>query len=575
MNAIRRLPEYLVNQIAAGEVIERPAAVVKELVENAIDAGSKQVQVWVQGDGQALIQVSDDGRGMTAAEAVLALERHATSKLPSDDLSHITTLGFRGEALPAIAAVSRLTLTTQHAEQPAITVVVEGGTITQPVQPAPPRCGTVITVRDLFYATPARLKFLKSARSEVAAIVDVLTRLALAYPTVGLTLRLDDRERLALLPAAAAHAATAWRDRVRTVMGEAFWEHSVPVAASVEGMSLDGWVARPTWHHATQAWQYLLVNQRPLRDKLMLAAVRAGYHDLLPAGRYPAVVLRLTIDPTAVDMNVHPTKAEVRFRDANMVRDMIRRSVRDALAQGSQTSAAGFTTPALAPVLTLREESFDSVAAAVPLMAPSYSADNDAGLWRQQPLGEALAQIARTYIIAETASGMVLVDQHAAHERIVYEQLKSSYAAATPKTQLLLIPQVVRLTSEQVQALQAQAGELQKIGLRFEVLNETVLALQEVPALLVDADWPAIITDLAALYSDDQAVPDADAPAHRVCSRVACHYSVRAGRQLNTTEMNALLRQMEQTPNTGQCNHGRPTHIILTRDELEKLFARR
>ncbi|MDE2384397.1 MAG: DNA mismatch repair endonuclease MutL [Alphaproteobacteria bacterium] len=586
---IRKLPESTINRIAAGEVLERPASAVKELVENAIDAGATRIDVVFRGGGKALIRVTDNGFGMAPEEMMLALERHATSKLADDELIRIETLGFRGEALPSIASVSRLSLTS-HAggSDEAHGLSVVAGAISGPA-PARLEQGTEVEVRDLFYATPARLKFLKSDRSEVAEALDVMRRLALAHPSIGFTFATEDRIWLDVPEAEAA------KPRVARIMGTEFMANALPVAHAGDDIRVEGFASLPTFARGSASMQFAFVNGRPVRDKLVSGAIKGAYADVLPPGRYASVVLFIDCAPSRVDVNVHPAKTEVRFRDPGFVRGLVVSAIKRALAaaavkpdtsksfstlsafaggQGAVPSNAPFnsTTPrpsALAlqtafamqlPPGGLAEGQGLEPAAQAPL--PSY------------PLGMARAQIHDSYIVAQTATGLILVDQHAAHERIVYERLKRERSSGGIAVQPLLVPQVVDLDPASVATLDSLSADLAAAGLKAEAFGPGAMLVREVPAALAKANMPAL---LQAIVDDAADMKQANTVAERInhmLATMACHYSVRAGRPLRIDEMNALLREMEITPNAGQCNHGRPTFIALEMKDIERLFGR-
>jgi DNA mismatch repair protein MutL len=596
--AIRQLPAVVVNRIAAGEVVERPAAAVKELIENAIDAGARRVEVTLRDGGASLILVSDDGVGMDAAELVLAVERHCTSKLPDDDLQHIRTLGFRGEALPSIGAVSRLSIVSrQRGAAAAFKVAVEGG-VKSKVEPAALGAGTRVEVRDLFYATPARLKFLKSVRAERDAAVDVVERLAMAYPSVAFTVIGDEEKPLLRMTAAGPDLAgqsaeDIRRARLGAILGRDFADNALAIDAAREGFRLTGLAGLPTLNRATARDQYLFVNGRPVRDKLLAGAVRGAYQDFLARDRHPMVALFLTGPEEDIDVNVHPAKAEVRFRDAALVRGLIVGALRTALAaaghRASTTVAAqalsafqpvawhprGGAAPALALAPGLAE-------AAAPYQAPLAAAapavravEVPASDMTAHPLGAACAQLHETYIVAQTADGLVIVDQHAAHERLVYERMKAEIAATGVKRQILLIPEVVELDPADGARLVTRAAELAELGLVIEAFGPGAIVVREVPALLGETDVKGLVRDLADEVAELGGALSLKERLEHVCGTIACHGSVRAGRRLNQTEMNALLREMEATPHSGQCNHGRPTYVALSLAEIEKLFGRR
>ncbi|HYE49941.1 MAG TPA: DNA mismatch repair endonuclease MutL [Azospirillaceae bacterium] len=636
---IRRLPETLVNRIAAGEVVERPAAAVKELVENALDAGARRIDVTLRDGGKALIAVVDDGGGMGPAELELAVERHATSKLPGDDLLNIHTLGFRGEALPSIGAVSRLTITSRTADaDSAWSILVEGGAKGAP-QPAAHARGTRVEVRDLFFATPARLKFLKATRTESDHAVDAVERLAMAHPHVAFTVN-DDGRVPVRLAAASGELMEARLSRLGAIMGREFQENALPVDAVREGVRLTGYIGLPTLNKATSAGQYLFVNGRPVRDKLLVGAVRGAYADFLARDRHPMLALFLEIPCEQVDVNVHPAKTEVRFRDSNLVRGLIVGALKHALAAAghrASTTVAQATLASLTPRTGPQSSFTDAYPQGAypqhePSRAPAFGwqpqrgpahspAHVPAGLaqaaaafqaplagghpvWapppselpdmplapgarastpeaepealRAFPLGAARAQLHNTYIVAQTADGIVIVDQHAAHERLVYERVKEAMVAGGVKRQLLLIPEVVELDPADAERLGERSDELAELGLCLEAFGTGAVVVREVPALLGPrADIKGLVKDVADELAE---LGDAHALKERleaVCSSMACHGSVRAGRPLNLDEMNALLRQMEATPHSGQCNHGRPTYVELKLADIERLFGRR
>jgi DNA mismatch repair protein MutL len=595
---IRQLPEGMVNRIAAGEVVERPASVVKELLENALDAGARRVEVVTDGGGRRLIRVTDDGTGMTARDLALAVERHATSKLPDDDLLDIRTLGFRGEALPSIGAVARLTITTRHADEPhAWAITVDGGTKCE-VKPAALGEGTRVEVRDLFYATPARLKFLKSDRTESEAIREVVRRLAMSRPDVAFTLA--GEERAGVTWAAALPGPTGRLARLADVLGAEFRANAVEVQGGRDGFAIAGFAALPTLSRANALGQYLFVNGRPVRDKLLIGVVRGAYADYLPRDRHPLVALFVTLDPREVDVNVHPAKAEVRFRDPALVRSLLIGALREALGREGQraaTTGGSATIAAFRPAGTPRTGSWDwrrsparpplparggfaeAAQAVFDVGAPSadarYEISEPAPDLLDRPLGAARAQVHETYIVAQTRDGLVIVDQHAAHERIVYERMKAALERQGIARQILLIPEIVELDETDVERILARAAELARYGLAIEPFGPGAVAVRETPALLGEIDARALVRDL----SEHMAEWDATLPLERslmhVAATMACYGSVRAGRRLKPEEMNALLREMEATPNSGQCNHGRPTYVELKLTDIERLFGRK
>jgi len=594
---IRQLAANVVNRIAAGEVVERPASAVKELVENALDAGATRIEIVTDGGGRRLVRVTDDGSGMTRGDLALAVERHATSKLPDDDLLAIATLGFRGEALPSIGAVARLAIATRHASEPhAWTIEVDAGAKSE-VHPAALNAGTRVEVRDLFYATPARLKFLKTDRTEAEAIRDVVRRLAMSRPDVAFTLAGEERAPVtwgAALPGGAGRLA-----RLGDVLGAEFRQNAVAVQGGREGLVIEGWAALPTYTKGNALSQYLFVNGRPVRDRLMLGAVRAAYADYLPRDRHPVVALFITVEPREVDVNVHPAKTEVRFRDAGLVRASIVRALSEALARDAQrtaTTGGEATIAAFRPNLAPRrgwdwrgspafpiqgatalagfaeaaQAAFDTGAPAVAQIVAEAAPD-----LVDRPLGAARAQLHETYIVAQTRDGIVIVDQHAAHERIVYERMKAALERDGVARQILLIPEIVELDEADVERLTARADELAKFGLVIEPFGPGAVAVSETPSLLGETDAQALVRDLAEHLAEwDEALPLERRLMH-VAATMACHGSVRAGRRLKADEMNALLREMEATPNSGQCNHGRPTYVELKLSDIERLFGRK
>ena len=607
---IQRLPETVVNRIAAGEVIERPASAVKELVENSLDAGARHIDVVVRDGGKSLISVVDDGCGMSRDDLALAIERHATSKLPDYDLTAIGSLGFRGEALPSIGAVSRLSITTRTAtDDSAWLLRVEGGAVDGP-EPAAHPAGTRVEIRDLFYATPARLKFLRTTRTETQQITETIHRLAMARPDVAFTFADETRTRIRL-GAEQGDLLETRLQRLAGVMGREFAQNAMSIDAEREGIRLTGYAGLPTLNRGNAAMQFLFVNGRPVKDRLLVGAVRGAYADFLSRDRHPLVALFLEVAPRAVDVNVHPAKAEVRFRDVGLVRGLIVGALKHALAEAghraSTTVAAtalgalrpgaggtaatasggagyGYAPPRPSPGLAEQAMAYQAplgnVAAfppAAPAPAPaSADAAEEAETDPQAyPLGAARAQVHGTYVVAQTADGIVVVDQHAAHERLVYEQMKTAMAADGVARQGLLIPEVVELDEGAVERLAARAGELAELGLVFEGFGPGAVIVRETPAILGKVDTAGLMRDLADELAELGETFGLKERLEAVCSTMACHGSVRAGRRLNVDEMNALLREMEATPHSGQCNHGRPTYVELKLADIEKLFGRR
>lgn len=599
--SIRRLPETLVNQIAAGEVVERPASALKELVENSLDAGARNIDIQLREGGRTLIAVTDDGGGMTADELVLAVERHATSKLPDDDLVHIKSLGFRGEALPSIGAVARVSITSRaRGADGAWTLRVEGGHVSEP-EPAAHAQGTRIEVRDLFFATPARLKFLKSARTELTHAVEMVNRLAMAHPGVGFTLA-DEKRTVVRLAPAQGDLFTQRLDRLGQVMGRAFFDNSIAVEAEREGVRLTGHIGLPTLNRGNAAQQYMFVNGRPVRDKLFYGALRGAYRDFLAHDRYPYVALYLQVPPDLVDVNVHPAKTEVRFQDPGLVRGLIVGALKHALADAGHRASTTVSDQALGAAQPhvpgmahqIQSRTFtqggggtrglaDRAAAfQAPLgqldQTPSarYEETEDAGEGAEDfPLGVARGQLHETYIVAQTGDGIVIVDQHAAHERLVYERMKAAISSGTLPSQGLLLPEVVELDEGGAARLGLHIDEFKTLGLVLEPFGEGAIVVRETPAMLGNIDVHKLVRDLADDLTQWGEANLLDEKLADVAATMACHGSVRAGRRLNAPEMNALLREMEATPHSGQCNHGRPTYVELKLADIEKLFGRR
>ena len=599
---VRQLPEQIVNRIAAGEVVERPASAVKELVENAIDAGATRIEVFTDGGGRRRIGITDDGAGMTRSDLALAVDRHATSKLDDENLLRIRTLGFRGEALPSIGAVSRLSITTRHTSEPhAWSLNVDSGSKSD-ITPAALTAGTRVEVNDLFYATPARLKFLKTDRTEAEAIREVVRRLAMARPDIAFSL--SGEERAPVTWAAALPGAAGQLTRLGDILGADFRANAIEVRAEREGAVVEGFAAAPALTRANALGQYLFVNGRPVRDKLILGAVRAAYADYLPRDRHPVVALFVTLDTQEVDANVHPAKTEVRFRNSGLVRSLIVHALKDGLAREGKRTAAnsgGAAIMSFRPGSATRgwdsRRSPNYPAAFDGSAAPDYtnafaevaqsvfdtgtpSADvrpneTPAGDLLDRPLGAARTQIHETYIVSQTRDGLIVVDQHAAHERIVYEKLKALIERNGVQRQMLLIPEIVEMDEATVEKLVARADELEKFGLVIESFGPGAVAVRETPSLLGKTNAASLLRDLSEHMAEwDEALPLERRLMH-VAATMACHGSVRAGRILKPEEMNALLREMEVTPNSGQCNHGRPTYVELKLADIEKLFGRR
>ncbi|KUL96913.1 DNA mismatch repair protein MutL [Bosea sp. WAO] len=603
---VRRLDPVLVDRIAAGEVIERPAAAAKELVENALDAGARSIAVTIAAGGRELIRVVDDGAGMTPEDLALSVERHATSKLPDGDLFAIRSLGFRGEALPSIGSVARLSITTRRREAAqGVALVVEAG-VKGPVRPAAAALGTRIEVSDLFIFTPARLKFLKSDRAEAQAVSDMLRRLAIAHPEVRFSL---EGEHVSAFdwPTEPIGAEGRLR-RLGRALGRDFPENALPVEAEREGVRLSGFAGLPTFHRGTSAGVHMAVNGRPVRDKLLLSAVRGAYADVVPSDRHPVLYLDVLCDPAAVDVNVHPAKSEVRFRDPALVRGLVVSSLKATLASAGHraTSTGGARTlEAFRAVFSgggsgggagsIQRPNFGSVAdwrmpepaaRAEPLQSgfsdfAMPSADARAHLAEpaqdalDRPLGAARAQVHGTYLIAQTRDGMVIVDQHAAHERLVYERLKAEREKSGIARQPLLLPEVVELDPVDADRLNAAAPDLASLGLVIESFGPGAVLVREAPAAIAGGNLQGVVRDVADALAEHGDAGSLERRLDHVLATMACHNSVRAGRRLRPEEMDALLREMEATPNSGQCNHGRPTYVELKLADIEKLFGRR
>ena len=600
---IRQLDDAAINRIAAGEVVERPASAVKELVENAIDAGARRITVEIADGGKTLIRVTDDGCGMAPGDLPLALSRHATSKIDGSDLLDIQSFGFRGEALPSLGAVGRLTIQSRAAGLDGAELTVAGGAMSA-VKPSALNGGTVVTLRDLFYATPARLKFLRSDRAEAQAIGDVVRRLAMAEPSVGFTLR--------NVSGGADHVTfradpeqgdlfDALRGRLTTVMGREFTENALSIDADREGIRLTGLAALPTYSRGSAVAQYVFVNGRPVRDKLLIGALRGAYADFLSRDRHPAVALFVDCDPHKVDVNVHPAKSEVRFRDPGLVRGLIVSGLRHALADAghrASSTVAAATLGAFRPeapsqprIYQMDRPSSAARSAAWAAQAPGFSEigqDFSARVVETDtpgpehpnpgsetlPLGAARGQVHENYIIAQTADGIVIVDQHAAHERLVYEKLKRQMAENGVAAQALLIPEIVDLSPDDIARLLSVSGELSRMGLTLDPFGGGAVAVRETPALLGEVNARALVLDILDELSDSGSTQLVQDKLEAILSRVACHGSIRSGRRMRAEEMNALLREMEATPHSGQCNHGRPTYVELKLADIERLFGR-
>lgn len=590
---IRQLDEAAINRIAAGEVVERPASAVKELVENALDAGASRIAIDYTDGGKTLIRVTDDGCGMTAEDLPLALSRHATSKIDGSDLLDIRSFGFRGEALPSLGAVGRLTLTSRAAGHDAAQIICDGGRLS-PVRPAALTRGTVVELRDLFHATPARLKFLRSDRAEAQAIAEVVKRLAMAEPAIGFTLSEITPEgprTILRLDPEQGDLFDALHRRLTRLLGADFTANALPIDATRDGLTLLGYAALPTYSRGSSTQQYLFVNGRPVTDRLLIGALRAAYFDVLSRDRHPAAVLNLIVDPERVDVNVHPAKAEVRFREPDAARSLIITALRGALAaaapRGTTTIASG-TLAAFRPEPAFRP-SQPALSAAFTAQAPQGFAEQPQARIAEtlaqpvveaypapaHPLGAARAQLHENWIIAQTADGIVIVDQHAAHERLVYERLKAQLAAQGIARQPLLIPDIVTLSPSDAALILSAAPALAEAGLIVEPFGGSAVAITETPAILGPVDGGALLRDVLDELTDSGHSTLTRARIDAVLSRMACHGSVRSGRLMRPEEMNALLREIESTPNSGQCNHGRPTFVELKLHDIERLFGRR
>ena len=588
---IRQLNETAINQIAAGEVVERPASAIKELVENAIDAGASRIEVEYADGGKSLIQVTDNGCGIMADDLLLAMSRHATSKIDGSDLLNIQSFGFRGEALPSLGAVGKLTLTSRTAVSTGAELQVNGGKFS-PVRPVAMQPGTRATLRDLFYATPARLKFLRSDRAEAQAIADVVKRLAMAEPTIAFSLRDTGTGRMVFqVQSEQGDMFSALRGRLGQLMGRDFVVNAIAVDAEREDITLTGFAALPTYSRGAAVAQFIFVNGRPVRDKLLLGAVRGAYVDFLSRARHPAVALFVECDPSRVDVNVHPAKSEVRFREPATVRGLIVSGLRHALAEVghrasttvSDAALGAFTAqPQVQPRiyqmdrprnalgysgLVETETMFDGQPSARIEEVPQLEAQH-------RPLGAARAQLHENYILSQTYEGLVIVDAHAAHERLVYEKLKAQMVEEGVRAQALLIPEVINLSDGDMALLLEQAETLTQLGLCIEPFGRGAVVVQSVPAILGHVDVNRLVLDIVDELSDGGSSQSLQSRLDAILSRVACHGSVRTGRRMQADEMNALLREMEATPHSGQCNHGRPTYVSLAMADIEKLFGR-
>lgn len=610
---IHQLSETLINQIAAGEVIERPASAAKELIENAIDAGASRIEIATAGGGKALLRVTDNGSGMSPDDLALAVKRHCTSKI-NDSLDDVRTLGFRGEALPSIGSVARLTIQSRTNDAPeGSQISVLGGRV-EPVRPTPANRGTVVEVRDLFFATPARLKFMKSEKAEAAAITEVVRRMAIAFPAIRFVLSGPDRSTLELAATGDDRLA-----RIAQVLGKDFRDNAIEIDAEREGVRLTGFAGVPTFNRGNSLQQFAFVNGRPVQDKLIWSALRGAYAETIPSGRYPVAVLEIAIDPELVDVNVHPAKSDVRFRDPGLVRGLIVGAIRQALARdgdrAATTGAAGlmrafrpepFRAPAASAATAgwnaaaspyrpldmqptqngfaeMRQAGFDiaiepsarAEQAPAPHAGPELApAQASASAAERYPLGAARAQLHANYIVAQTEDGLVIVDQHAAHERLVFETMRNALHSRPVPAQTLLIPEIVDLPEDDCDRLIAQADNLARLGLGLERFGPGAIAVRETPAMLGEMDAAGLVRQLADELAEWDTASGLASRLEYLAATMACHGSVRSGRRMRPEEMNALLRQMEATPGSGQCNHGRPTYIELKLADIERLFGR-
>ncbi|UHS60445.1 DNA mismatch repair endonuclease MutL [Agrobacterium vaccinii] len=602
--SIKQLSETLINQIAAGEVIERPSSAAKELIENAIDAGATRIEIATAGGGKGLVRISDNGCGMSPADLELAIRRHCTSKI-SATLDDIRTLGFRGEALPSIGSVAKLTITSrqQGATEGAV-ISVAGGKLS-PVRPAPSNTGTIVEVRDLFFATPARLKFLKTERAEAAAITEIVKRMAIAFPHIRFVLSGTDRSTLEFAATGDDHLA-----RMAQILGADFKDNAIEIDAEREDVTLTGFAGVPTFNRGNSAHQYMFVNGRPVQDKLLLSAIRGAYAETVPHGRYPIAVLSLQLDPALVDVNVHPAKSDVRFRDPGLIRGLIVGAVRQGLLrEGDRAATTGAAqmmnafrpgyspstvrpypsqawTPAASPSrplsvsndLALRETAQSQFTDITMPTARAEQAVAETVVTGAEPsrfpLGAARAQVHANYIVAQTEDGLVIVDQHAAHERLVFEEIRKALHAKRPPSQVLLIPEIIDLPEEDCDRLMEHAAGFDSMGLTIERFGPGAVAVRETPAMLGEVNVQGLVRQLADEIAEWDTAGSLASKLEYVAATMACHGSVRAGRRMRPEEMNALLRQMENTPGSGQCNHGRPTYIELKLADIERLFGR-
>ena len=586
---IKQLSETAINQIAAGEVVERPASAIKELVENAIDAGATRIAIDYIDGGKSFIRVTDNGSGIRTEDLPLAMTRHATSKIDGSNLLDIQSFGFRGEALPSLGAVGKLNIMSRCGEADGAELQVNGGKLST-VRPVAMQPGTRVTLSDLFYVTPARLKFLRSDRAEAKSISDTIRRLAMAEPSISFTLRDMATERIVLqVQAEQGDMFDALRGRLGQIMGNTFIENAITVDAEREGICLTGFAGLPTYSRGSAISQFLFVNGRPVRDKLLLGGLRGAYSDLLPRDRHPVVALFVECEPERVDVNVHPAKAEVRFRDPGIVRGLIVSSLRQSMAQAGHRTATTLADVALGKFeaqTKSRVYQMDRVGNSFGYAAsrenetifdvqPSARTETEYQTETQNtPLGAARAQLHENYIISQTDQGLIIVDAHAAHERLLYEKLKAQLNNSRVLSQALLIPEVITLPEDEILLLLEQSDVLSKLGLTVEAFGQGAVSVQTIPAILGQINVKKLVFDIVDELSDGGSIQSLNSKIETILSRVACHGSVRTGRRMQADEMNALLREMESTPYSGQCNHGRPTYVSLSMTDIAKLFGR-
>ena len=586
---IKQLSETAINQIAAGEVVERPASAIKELVENAIDAGATRIAIDYVDGGKSFIRVTDNGSGIRTEDLPLAMTRHATSKIDGSNLLDIQSFGFRGEALPSLGAVGKLNIMSRCGEADGAELQVNGGKLSA-VRPVAMQPGTRVTLSDLFYVTPARLKFLRSDRAEAKSISDTIRRLAMAEPSISFTLRDMATERIVLqVQAEQGDMFDALRGRLGQIMGNTFIENAITVDAEREGICLTGFAGLPTYSRGSAISQFLFVNGRPVRDKLLLGGLRGAYSDLLPRDRHPVVALFVECEPECVDVNVHPAKAEVRFREPGIVRGLIVSGLRQSMAQAGHRTATTLADVALGKFeaqTKSRVYQMDRVGNSFGYAAsrenetifdvqPSARTETEYQTETQNtPLGAARAQLHENYIISQTDQGLIIVDAHAAHERLLYEKLKAQLNTSRVRSQALLIPEVITLPEDEILLLLEQSDVLSKLGLTVEAFGQGAVSVQTIPAILGQINVEKLVLDIVDELSDGGSIQSLNSKIETILSRVACHGSVRTGRRMQADEMNALLREMESTPYSGQCNHGRPTYVSLSMTDIAKLFGR-